>query len=143
MILFTLYGHGICIITTNSDGPTSVEIDGRYYDWTSLSLGEKDSCRRDSITRKNKEIAKEQQKNIQEEKSDPHSTCIITTNSDGSKSVEINDLYKDWSILTDNEKSSCLKDKTVRDKEIKKDQKKSIKQEERSRSMGSKCCWDC
>ena len=116
-------------MSPHTNGSTSVEIDGKYYDWSSLSLGQKDSCRRDRITRKNKEIKKEQQKNIKQEKSDSHYTCIITTNSDGSKAVETNDLYKDWSILTDNEKASCLKDKAAREKEIKNEQKKNIKQE--------------
>jgi len=129
MSLITLDMHAICIMTSDTEGSKSVEIDGRYYKWTSLSLGQKDSCRRDNIRRKNKEIEKEQQENIKQEKSDIHSTCKISTNSDGSKSVVIDDVYQDWCRLTDNEKTSCLKDKAAREKEIKKEQQKKIKQE--------------
>ncbi len=129
MILITLDMHAICIMTPHADGSTSVEIDDKFYDWSSLSIGEKKSCKRDRIRRKNQEIEKEQQENIKQEKSDTHSTCIITTNSDGSKAVMIDDVYQDWSGLTDNEKASCLKDNTAREKEIEKEQQKKIKQE--------------
>ena len=121
--------HAVCIMISDTEGSKSVEIDGRYYEWSGLSLGEKDSCRKDRIRRENKEIEKEQQKNIKQEKSDAHSRCIITTNSDGSKAAEIDDVYKDWSRLTDSEKFSCLKDKTEREKEIEKEQPKKSKQE--------------
>ena len=129
MILITLDMHAICIITSDTEGSKSVEIDGKYYKWSSLSLGEKDSCRRDRIRRKNKEIEKEQQENIKQEKSNIHSTCIINTNLDGSKAVVIDNVYQNWSRLTDNEKASCLKDKTAREKEIEKEQQENIKQE--------------
>ena len=124
LILITFDMHAICIITSDVEDYKSVEIDGRYYEWTSLSLGQKDSCEIDSITRKNKEIAKEQQ-----EKSDVHSTCIISTNLDGSKAAIIDDVYQNWSRLTENEKAFCVKNKTARVKEIEKKQKKKIKQE--------------
>lgn len=129
MILITFDIHAICIITSDVEDSKSVEIDGRYYKWTSLSLGQKDSCRKDRITRKNKEIKKEQQEIIQQEKPDVHSTCIISTNLDGSKAAVIDDVYQDWSRLTDNEKAFCVKNKTARVKGIEKKQKKKIKQE--------------
>ena len=124
LILITFDIHAICIIISDMEDYKSVEIDGRYYKWTSLSLGQKDSCEIDSITRKNKEIAKEQQ-----EKSDVHSTCIISTNLDGSKAAIIDDVYQNWSRLTDNEKAFCVNNKTARVKEIEKKKKKKIKQE--------------
>ncbi|PHS38385.1 MAG: hypothetical protein COB07_08855 [Sulfurovum sp.] len=129
IILITLDVHAICTMIPHTDGSTSVEIDGKHYGWTSLSIEEKYSCLNNKIVRENREIKNKQQKNIKLEKSDAHYRCIITTNSDGSRSAEIDDLYKDWSILTDHEKASCLKDKIAREKEIKNKHQKNIKLE--------------
>jgi len=123
LILITFDMHAICIITSDVEDYKSVEIDGRYYEWTSLSLGQKDSCRNDRIARKKKEKKKKQGKSY------VHSTCIISTNLDGSKAVVIDDVYQNWSRLTENEKAFCVKNKTARVKEIEKKQKKKIKQE--------------
>ena len=49
-----------------------------------------------------------------------HALCTITTNSDGSKSVDIDGKYYVWSGLSSREKAYCLKDYTPRKIEIEK-----------------------
>ena len=64
-----------------------------------------------------KEIKKELQKSIKQEKQNGHYTCIMFT-LDNNWVAEINGKYYEFSSLSDYEKASCRKDKIAREKAI-------------------------